>query len=414
MMMGRTAFVARHRRDNTLSPCGPPRIRLDAGREPASRKRTRECSSHMERSLAAPSAALLGLLYQSAFDECVLPAALEAISAATSTHLAAVYKRDMRRPSASMVFLNEGDGEERSRLYHPYADRDILYQAAEPLHRVGSVVLPSRLVPERELVRSDYYQGFCKPLDVHHSLSATLMQNADNHVELSLVRQRSAAFEERDVAWVRALMPHLLCMTDLAVKTWHLRLCHMGALEALNRQNFGVQLFDHQSRPVFCNNFLERMVESSALFHWRHGSLDASLPEVSSWLSPPLNPLNWRRRTKTAPYLCVHHAAERYHLMLAPFDIAAGFSSGSSVALIVSDLNYVPRSLACQLRSLYQLTLRESEVVMLLVQGASAREISETLRIAESTVVTHRKSVYQKLAVNNQSALVRIVLNMTS
>jgi DNA-binding NarL/FixJ family response regulator len=52
------------------------------------------------------------------------------------------------------------------------------------------------------------------------------------------------------------------------------------------------------------------------------------------------------------------------------------------------------------------LTLREKEILQLLVSGKSNREVSATLNLSVATVETHRSNIFQKLHVHNLPELV--------
>lgn len=62
------------------------------------------------------------------------------------------------------------------------------------------------------------------------------------------------------------------------------------------------------------------------------------------------------------------------------------------------------------LKKVQLLTERELEVLKLVVQGLSTNEISEQLYIARRTTETHRKSIMNKLKVNNVAGMVRIAM----
>ncbi|NOQ35895.1 MAG: response regulator [Methylococcaceae bacterium] len=55
------------------------------------------------------------------------------------------------------------------------------------------------------------------------------------------------------------------------------------------------------------------------------------------------------------------------------------------------------------------LSSRESEVVELIVQGKSIKEMSEIMRIKDKTVNTFRYRVYKKLGVKNDVELIRLI-----
>jgi DNA-binding NarL/FixJ family response regulator len=59
----------------------------------------------------------------------------------------------------------------------------------------------------------------------------------------------------------------------------------------------------------------------------------------------------------------------------------------------------------------FRLTQRERDVLELLCSGASYREMARTLGVAEGTVQTHVKHVYDKLGAGNKAEAVRIALD---
>lgn len=60
-----------------------------------------------------------------------------------------------------------------------------------------------------------------------------------------------------------------------------------------------------------------------------------------------------------------------------------------------------------ELKRLYGLSDREREIALLIANGLSDREISETLVISTSTVRKHVHNTYEKMGVNNRTAFVQ-------
>jgi DNA-binding NarL/FixJ family response regulator len=56
------------------------------------------------------------------------------------------------------------------------------------------------------------------------------------------------------------------------------------------------------------------------------------------------------------------------------------------------------------------LTEREKEIVLLIAEGLSGREIAERLCISAKTVVTHRQNIMEKLGVHNTAELMRAAI----
>jgi two-component system nitrate/nitrite response regulator NarL len=59
------------------------------------------------------------------------------------------------------------------------------------------------------------------------------------------------------------------------------------------------------------------------------------------------------------------------------------------------------------------LTTRERQIVLVLSDGVSNREIGRRLRLAEGTVKVHLHNIYQKLGISNRTALAVLVHTKT-
>jgi len=58
----------------------------------------------------------------------------------------------------------------------------------------------------------------------------------------------------------------------------------------------------------------------------------------------------------------------------------------------------------------YNLSKRELEIIQLLKEGKSTKQIAAELFLAEYTVDTHKKNIYRKLGVNNMASLLQFVV----
>ncbi len=56
----------------------------------------------------------------------------------------------------------------------------------------------------------------------------------------------------------------------------------------------------------------------------------------------------------------------------------------------------------------YRLSEREKEVLKLIAQGYTSKEIAEMLHISKLTVDTHRKNIQQKLGAANMAELIKV------
>lgn len=58
------------------------------------------------------------------------------------------------------------------------------------------------------------------------------------------------------------------------------------------------------------------------------------------------------------------------------------------------------------------LTAREKQIVKLMIDGLTNKEISNALFISESTVETHRKNIYRKTETHSLPKLIQMVANL--
>ena len=63
-----------------------------------------------------------------------------------------------------------------------------------------------------------------------------------------------------------------------------------------------------------------------------------------------------------------------------------------------------------QIRAIEPLTIREQEVLQLILSGKSNREISGALYISENTVKTHIRNIFSKYDITSRVELISILL----
>jgi len=89
--------------------------------------------------------------------------------------------------------------------------------------------------------------------------------------------------------------------------------------------------------------------------------------------------------------------------------LGVAFALGVTALLVLLDT--IPKQPELVLgQGACSLTAREQEVVRMIVQGFSSKQIAPALGISVHTVYNHRRSIYEKLDVHNVGALVRVAL----
>lgn len=91
---------------------------------------------------------------------------------------------------------------------------------------------------------------------------------------------------------------------------------------------------------------------------------------------------------------------------LASMDTKDLVNSGTAARIMNFFQPKSPRQSESERKSFEALSLREQDVLHLLVAGAQNRRIASEMQISENTIRFHIKNIYRKLQVNNRAALV--------
>ncbi|MDR1184970.1 MAG: LuxR C-terminal-related transcriptional regulator, partial [Coriobacteriales bacterium] len=75
-----------------------------------------------------------------------------------------------------------------------------------------------------------------------------------------------------------------------------------------------------------------------------------------------------------------------------------------------SDATWSPEQASMEITTEYNLTNRQAEVLLLLIQGKRVRDIEKTLIISNGTARAHVRGVYEKCGVHSRSELMSLVI----
>ena len=179
----------------------------------------------------------------------------------------------------------------------------------------------------------------------------------------------------------------------------------------------GLLLFDCKKNVLFVNDKAEQFLDQYPYLKVSKNKLRASRSELDKKIQKNLNhSLNVSNMLSHQPSQAFSVTDKRnviYDILISPFSLEDhdlfGKSTNVRVAMFITLRTESPLP-ANLLKSMYQLTDTEAEVLMGLVSGLSAHDISDYREVAISTIRTHIKSLMRKLDVNRQSDLIRVVL----
>src|SRR5262249_28459334 len=143
-------------------------------------------------------------LYAAAEDPLLWPDFLEALADSVHGTVTAIASEDLRAGHASVASAIRFDSL-FSRAYEDYySSRNVWKIAGASTFHTGQVVTSQMLLPDRELVRSEYYAEFLKRQNARHLLGAIIFRESHRLSHLSILRpSRLGEFTPDDTALLR-------------------------------------------------------------------------------------------------------------------------------------------------------------------------------------------------------------------
>jgi len=277
-------------------------------------------------------------------------------------------------------------------------------------------LLGEDLITEEELLRSDWYNDFCRPHDVHHLVGAVF--GIERGVTGSIGVHRApgeASFETCDRGRMSLLIPHLQQMF------WLIRAADANArarqlsFDTLAALSVGVFVVGADNRVRLMNVAAERVVRIGAIAV-RRGQLslaDAQLDDrlraaIKRAALAPLGRSVFAGETIFAP--ARDGAVLSLKVMPVPPDAAASGPLEPLAAVLVGDVASGFAASPDAIRNLYNLTPAETRLMLALLNGETPAEYAERTGITLNTARTQLKSLFAKTGSNRQADLVRKVM----
>jgi len=362
---------------------------------------------------------LIELAYDAAVDRQGWRGLLEGLAAATDSDAASFNLQDLSSHEAS-VSCQVGADERAGRSYEQYyAAKNVFLRAAPELHRTGMVVNGEALVPDRDLLKTEYFNDFLRPLGLQHMVGVVPFREHTVIALLSLARRIGASsYSDRHLEEIRRLMPHLQRAVTIHRRLVGVDLERAAAATVLERLPMGVLLLDRSGGVVFMNRSAEAIVAQRDGLALGRGGLIATHPAEARTLGRLVAgaaATGAGAGADAGGTLAVTRPSGRrsYTVLVAPLRLKTFALAPELPAAVVfvSDADRVVDGMETFLRRFYGLTAAEARVGQRLLAGRSMEEINEELAITRNTFRTHVKRILSKTGARGRSDLVRIVLN---
>jgi DNA-binding CsgD family transcriptional regulator/PAS domain-containing protein len=299
-----------------------------------------------------------------------------------------------------------------------YSRHDLWLRHEEPYRVPGTVHVGQQLVPDSELIESQFYQEWLQPQGLFYRLSAVLIREEANVCYFATLRGRQdSLFGFDEIRLCRTLAPHLRSAVQMRRQLALLEVERNAAVEVLDRLPTAVVLCDPGGAPVIINGAARELLASGDGLVVRGGKLAARRqPETSALEALIAGAASAARGEGDRPggSLSVSRASggRSLSVLVSPMRAPSAVPGHRRIAaaIFISDPEAVVLANEERLLQLYGLTRAESRLAAKIAEGRSLEEAAAMLNITTQTARGYIKRILGKTGTKRQVELVRLLL----
>ncbi len=240
-----------------------------------------------------------------------------------------------------------------------------------------------------------------------------LARDGERVVGLSVFRTpKIGPVESEDLRLLSLVAPHFKRAAQIAWRLGTLAVVDAAKTAALDGLDHGVLLIGAGGHVLFANRAAEAIIAlRDGLTVAREGGLRAALPADTAHLQT-LIAETLRGSAGGTVRLTRPSLAEPFLLLVAPAHGNWHRSIDPKPAAVIF-ITALDQAVAPDLRLLapaFELTATEAKIAVSIAAGGGVPATARALRISPNTVHTHLRRIFRKLGVNDQAALVRVLM----
>lgn len=284
---------------------------------------------------------------------------------------------------------------------------------AVPRSPVLTPMLISDLMDDDMLLGSSVYNEALKPAGIRHVIAVVLACDQNHALTISFGRDKSRGnFDKSDATTLAAIAPHMLAALRTENELAMAR--HNGSL--LDSFDRGVILLDDTGVLCFANREAERILAQDDGLAVVQGRVATKRSDECTRLRLMLRQAGAAAQGKgieVGGVMTVSRPSLRpsYAVVVTPAkgetEMLVDIGPRARVAMFIRDPARRSLPPADWLSQLYQLTPTEARIALDIHQGLSLAESAAVHSISMNTIKTHLKTIFEKVDVSRQSALVR-------
>jgi len=299
-----------------------------------------------------------------------------------------------------------------------YAARNVWVQHGAHILKPGAILTGEQMCPDEILLRSEFYLGFLRPLDVRYSIRAVLTAGPEPLSYLSAGRPHgSRPFGDAQRRVLCAVTPHLIQAVRIHSRLESTQAGRHAVSGALERLPLAVIFLDRRCRVVEMNSSARKIVEAGDGLKLERGVLVAQDTRAEVQLQQMIfgaAAVDSGRLLQHGGALSLPRPEGRHPLsaMVAPTGVTGIFPASRAARVVVLIEEPARRTSLpfAAFTKAHGLSPAEAGLTARLVGGMSLRQAAAAIGIRDNTARSHLKHVFVKTGARRQSDLVRRVL----
>jgi PAS domain-containing protein len=143
-----------------------------------------------------------------------------------------------------------------------YARSNVWLREEGHYRPVGTISIGQQLVPDAELVRTEFYNDWLRPQHLHHRLVGVVRREANSIAYLEVMRpQMMEPFGPGEVGTLRRLLPHFEQAMRLSLQLSQLQLERDAAKRTLDLLPTGIFFVNQEGKVLLANRRAEEILE---------------------------------------------------------------------------------------------------------------------------------------------------------
>lgn len=284
-----------------------------------------------------------------------------------------------------------------------------------PLNKLTTI---DDVLPRNQLLKSDYFQMVLEPFDVYYIAGMDWVYEKNSRISIRFGRQQSQGpFTPEEKQFLELLLPHLEQSVSLGLQLRQLDSERQIYADSISKRSIGIITLDKHANILQHNATAEKFINEGDGFKEYQNKIKLNTNNENDVFSQFINDAienihNEGRPQVNALSISRDSGKAAYQMIVKPMPV--DFHNESDVTpyltLLIQDPENNLEISVRTLMNLYQLTMSEATIAILLAEGHTTDEVAQELNIKKNTVRAHLRSMFVKLGVTQQSMLVSQVL----